>query len=49
MSLTLGTLIGQSYDGTVLPLVAGFAVLGLGSLAVMRWAERSRRISRSGA
>jgi DHA1 family bicyclomycin/chloramphenicol resistance-like MFS transporter len=42
MSLTLGTLIGQSYDGTVLPLVAGFAVLGLGSLAVMRWAERGR-------
>jgi MFS transporter, DHA1 family, multidrug resistance protein len=43
MSLTLGTLIGQSYDGTVLPLIAGFAVLGLGSLAVMRWAERGRR------
>jgi MFS transporter, DHA1 family, multidrug resistance protein len=43
MSLTLGTLIGQSYDGTVLPLVAGFAVLGLGSLAVMRWAECGRR------
>jgi MFS transporter, DHA1 family, multidrug resistance protein len=42
MSLTLGTLIGQSYDGTVLPLIAGFAVLGLGSLAVMRWAERGR-------
>ena len=42
MSLTLGTLIGQSYDGTVLPLIGGFAVLGLGSLAVMRWAERGR-------
>jgi DHA1 family bicyclomycin/chloramphenicol resistance-like MFS transporter len=45
MSLTLGTLIGQSYDGTVLPLVAGFAVLGLGSLAVMRWTERGRPVS----
>jgi DHA1 family bicyclomycin/chloramphenicol resistance-like MFS transporter len=43
MSLTLGTLIGQSYDGTVLPLIAGFAVLGLGSLGLMRWAERGRR------
>jgi DHA1 family bicyclomycin/chloramphenicol resistance-like MFS transporter len=43
MSLSLGTLIGQSYDGTVLPLIAGFAVLGLGSLALMRWAERGRR------
>jgi DHA1 family bicyclomycin/chloramphenicol resistance-like MFS transporter len=45
MSLTLGTLVGQSYDGTVLPLIAGFAVLGLGSLAVMRWAERGRRLA----
>ena len=45
MSLVLGTLIGQSYDGTVLPLVAGFAVLGLGSLAVMRWTERGRPVS----
>jgi DHA1 family bicyclomycin/chloramphenicol resistance-like MFS transporter len=43
LSLTLGTLIGQSYDGTVLPLIGGFAALGLGSLAVMRWAERGRR------
>ena len=49
MSLTLGTLIGQSYDGTVLPLIAGFAVLGLGSLAVMRWAERGRPMSGSPA
>jgi MFS transporter, DHA1 family, multidrug resistance protein len=43
MSLVLGTLIGQVYDGTVLPLIGGFAVLGLGSLAVMRWTERGRR------
>jgi DHA1 family bicyclomycin/chloramphenicol resistance-like MFS transporter len=42
MSLVLGTLIGQSYDGTVLPLIGGFAVLGLASLAVMRWVERGR-------
>lgn len=43
MSLVLGTLIGQVYDGTVLPLIGGFAVLGLGSLAIMRWTERGRR------
>ena len=41
-SMLLGTLIGQSYDGTVLPLVGGFAALGLAALAVMRWAERGR-------
>ncbi len=37
MSLFAGTIIGQSYNGTVLPLVAGFALLGLASLAMTRW------------
>ncbi len=39
ISLVLGTIIGQSYNGTVLPLVAGFAILSAASLVVMRWAE----------
>lgn len=42
ISLALGTAVGQAYDGTVLPLVGGFAALGLASIAVMRWAERGR-------
>ena len=42
ISLLLGTLIGRSYDGTVLPLVGGFAILGLAAAALMRWAERGR-------
>ena len=42
ISLLLGTLIGRSYDGTVLPLVGGFVILGLAAIAVMRWAERRR-------
>jgi DHA1 family bicyclomycin/chloramphenicol resistance-like MFS transporter len=40
ISLLLGTVIGQGYDGTVLPLVVGFAVLGLAALVVLRWTER---------
>ncbi len=39
ISLLLGTLIGQSYNGTVLPLVAGFALLSAAALGIMRWAE----------
>ena len=39
ISLTLGTAIGQAYNGTVLPLVIGFAVLSLCSIVVARWAE----------
>jgi DHA1 family bicyclomycin/chloramphenicol resistance-like MFS transporter len=34
----LGMFIGQSYNGTILPLVTGFAVLALLAVAVMRWA-----------
>ena len=39
LSMTLGTTIGQMYDGTVLPLVAGFAVLSLCSIVAAWWAE----------
>ena len=39
ISLALGTVIGQSYDGTVLPLVAGFAVLTALAIAVIQFAE----------
>lgn len=39
ISVPLGILIGHSYNGTILPLVGGFAVLGALSLLVMRWIE----------
>ena len=35
----LGTLIGQYFDGTLLPLVAGFAALSLLTSAALRWAR----------
>ncbi|MFT3986946.1 multidrug effflux MFS transporter [Aestuariivirga sp.] len=40
--LPLGTYIGQSYDGTVIPLVSGFALLCSLGLAAMWLAERGR-------
>jgi DHA1 family bicyclomycin/chloramphenicol resistance-like MFS transporter len=39
ISLALGTAIGQGYNGTVLPLVAGFAVLSLCSALAAWFAE----------
>ncbi len=42
LSAILGAAIGQSYNGTVLPLVAGFLLLSLASLVVYWWAERGR-------
>lgn len=37
VSLVLGSAIGQSYDGTVLPLVGGYGVLAVGALALVLW------------
>ena len=41
ISLALGTWIGQSYDGTVFPLVVGFAVLSACAILAAWWAEGS--------
>ena len=39
ITVVFGTLIGQSYDGTLLPLVGGFAVLSLLCSATLAWAR----------
>lgn len=38
VSVPLGTLIGRSYNGTIVPLVAGMAILSTLTVAVVRWA-----------
>jgi DHA1 family bicyclomycin/chloramphenicol resistance-like MFS transporter len=43
ISLAIGTLIGQAYDGSVMPLVSGFAGLSALSLLLMGWVERGRK------
>ncbi|HKE14929.1 MAG TPA: multidrug effflux MFS transporter [Kofleriaceae bacterium] len=45
LSLVLGTGLGQAYDGSVRPLVAGFAILGMASAGCMVFAERGRPTS----
>ncbi len=42
ISLLLGTLIGQSYNGTVLPLIGGFAIFSIIAIGVMRWVEAKK-------
>ena len=39
ISVPLGILIGQSYNGTILPFVIGMGILAGFSLVVARWAE----------
>lgn len=45
ISLLLGTLIGQSYNGTILPLVGGFALLSTTAVGVMRWVDYRKQVS----
>ncbi|MGO1118618.1 multidrug effflux MFS transporter [Rhodovibrionaceae bacterium A322] len=40
IAMALGVAIGQTFNGTLYPLVLGFAVLGLASLVVMSVTER---------
>ena len=40
ISLTLGSTLGQMYDGTLIPLASGFFIFGLISLLVMFWTEK---------
>lgn len=44
ISVPLGILIGQSYNGTVTPLVIGFAVLGTIAVMVMYWTEHKEQV-----
>jgi DHA1 family bicyclomycin/chloramphenicol resistance-like MFS transporter len=39
ISVFFGVLIANAYDGTVFPLVSGFAILGLAGLVIIRWTE----------
>ena len=38
----LGLVIGQSFDGTTIPLVAGFLISGAAGLAIVFWTERGK-------
>ncbi len=48
ISLAGGLVIGQMYDGSVRPVVIGFAVLSLISIAVVKWTDKGRVPARSG-
>ena len=42
----LGVIIGQSYDGTVVPLVSGFLICGSCSLLLLLWSEKGKLFTR---
>ena len=46
ISVPLGALVGQSFDGTMYAQIGAFAVFGSGTFAAMRWAEGGARAPR---
>lgn len=44
ISVPIGAFIGQQFDGTVMPLVAGFTVFSILSLCLMQWIEKGKRV-----
>ena len=43
IALSLSVLIGTLFDGTIVPLVVGFAVLDLAALGVIVWTEKGSK------
>ncbi|BFM47840.1 multidrug effflux MFS transporter [Marinomonas sp. THO17] len=42
MSMSIGTLIGQIYDNTLIPISGGFVITGSLALCIMLWAEKGQ-------
>lgn len=46
LSALIGAYIGSRFDGTTLPMVAGFIGCGVGALVLVLWAEQGRLFTR---
>lgn len=46
LGTVLGLAIGQAFDGTVLPLGTGYALMSVGAVAIVLWTERGRLFGR---
>ena len=46
LSASIGAMIGLQFDGTVMPIAAGFLICGLASLTLIFWAEKGRLFRR---
>jgi MFS transporter, DHA1 family, multidrug resistance protein len=48
LAASIGAVIGQQFDGRVLPVALGFLVCGLVALALVLWCEKGRLFTRPG-
>jgi DHA1 family bicyclomycin/chloramphenicol resistance-like MFS transporter len=44
----IGATIGQSFDGTAIPMALGYLGCGLGAMAMVLWGERGKLFTRPG-
>ncbi|MDB4837339.1 multidrug effflux MFS transporter [Marinomonas sp.] len=42
MSMVIGTVVGQMYNNTLIPMSAGFIIMGSIAVGIMYWAEKGR-------
>ena len=45
ISSLLGALVGRCYDGSTLPLVSGFVILGILAAIAMRWSKNPQKVT----
>jgi MFS transporter, DHA1 family, multidrug resistance protein len=48
LAASIGALIGQQFDGSVVPIASGFILCGLVSLALVFWGEKGKLFTRPG-
>ena len=48
LGAAIGALIGQQFDGSVVPIASGFILCGLVSLALVFWGEKGKLFTRPG-
>ena len=48
LAASIGALIGQQFDGSVVPIASGFVLCGLLTLGLVLWGEKGRLFTRPG-
>jgi MFS transporter, DHA1 family, multidrug resistance protein len=48
LGAAIGALIGQQFDGSIVPMASGFVVCGLVALVLVLWGEKGKLFTRPG-
>jgi MFS transporter, DHA1 family, multidrug resistance protein len=48
LAASIGAVIGQQFDGSVMPVALGFLLCGLTALALVLWCEKGKLFTRPG-